>query len=162
MYLPIFLSVKGVIVSGCLLFGLSFIVLWDHLKDKADYASVTGQVVYIDEALGDLPKRHIGDYRYLIVDTYPFPFEIYQPNSEPTALDLDSLQTDDRVTVYYFERNNTYENQLNRFAQFVDRGNTPVFVRDGFQKRMGYWMIAGSIGVMLLGLVLGKTGHLPR
>ena len=135
-------------------------MLKDHLKTKAEYDATTGTVVFIGDKLGDLPRRHVGEFRYLVIDSYQFPFEIYAPNSEPSVLHLDSLRIGDTVTAYYFERDNTFDNQLNKFAQFVDRGESEVFVRNSFQKQLGYVMVAGSFGVMLLALVLGKIGKL--
>ena len=160
MYIPVWLSVRGVIAAGVLLLAVSLSVLKDFLKEKSDYAVTTGRVEYVDKKLGELPKRHIGIFRYLIIDSYQFPFEIYKDNSQPTRLTLDSLNVGDTVTVYYFERDYTYRDQLNKFVQFVDRGSDPVFIRNDFQLKLGYSLVFLSLGVIILALVLGRTGNL--
>jgi len=117
--------------------------------------------MHIGKSYGNYPKRHKGEFRYLVLSNYDYPFEIYEPNSMPSTSHLDSLSVGDSVTVYYFERDFTYRDGINKFAQFVDQGKVEVFIRNDFQKQLGYGIMMMSIGLMILAVWMGSQGYLP-
>ena len=153
MYIPIHISVRGVTIVAAILAFLSFLLVRENSQAKHEYQTSEGKVVYFDSKYQDLPKRHIGDFRYLIIDSYPYPFEIYEPNSEPTENTIDEFKVGDLIEVFYFERKNTHVIGLNRFAQFIDKGGKPYFVRNSFQKSLGYALL-GMCGLIISGALI--------
>lgn len=140
---------------------LSISTIWRSSKPKGKYEQATGVVSYLDTSYGRLPSRHHGAFRYLIISSYPYPFEIYQLNSEPTECTLDDLKVGDTVDVYFYETDHTHETHVNRFAQFVDKGEQPHFIRDSFQLYLGYVMLGLAWLLTFLVFWMRKQGKLP-
>ena len=132
----------------------------NNSKDKFEYDKATGIVEYYDKEFENLPTRHNGDFRYLKIDSYPYLFEIYEPNSEPTEKSIDDLKVGDKIEIYYYETSDTRNIGLNRFAQFIDKNGQPYFVRSGFQKQLGFVVIGLSILLNILAFVFWKKGKL--
>lgn len=130
--IPIHISVRGVIFASIIVLGLGIFVIVNNSKNKTEYDKSTGTVEYFDKEFQNLPTRHKGDFRYLKVDTYPYLFEIYEPNSEPTDKTIDDLKVGDKIDIYYYETSDTRNVGLNRFAQFIDSNGQPYFIRNGF------------------------------
>lgn len=97
----------------------------------------------------------------MIVDGYPYPFEIYEPNSLTTEMTIDDLRLGDLIDIYYFERRNTREIGLNRFVQFIDRDGHPYFIRSSFQKHLGYLLLGLCSFVVLGAWLFFKYKKLP-
>lgn len=153
MIIPIHISVRGVIFATLIISILSIFVIRNNSKEKNEYLKVVGTVEYFDKEFQHLPTRHKGDFRYLIIDNYPYPFEIYKPNSEPTKRNIDDLKIGDKIELFYYEIDNTHEIGINKFTQFIDKNEEPYFIRNSFQKNLGY----GIIGICIL-MTLGAFG----
>ena len=97
MFIPIHISVRGVIVASTIIAVLSAFVIKNNSKEKFEYETVKGKIEYFGKEYQNLPTRHKGDFRYLVVDGYEFPFEIYEPNSQPTEKTIDDLKLGDFV-----------------------------------------------------------------
>ncbi len=151
--IPIHISVRGVIVAALIISTMSLFVIRNNSKEKNEYLKVEGKIEYFDKEYQHLPTRHKGDFRYLVVDGYPYPFEIYEPNREPTNKTIDDLKVGDIVEIYYYEIEDTHKVGLNRFAQFIDKDGEPYFIRDSFQVKLGY----GLLGMCIF-MVLGAIG----
>ena len=160
MIIPIHISVRGVIFASIIILGLGVFVVINNSKGKLEYDKTTGIIEYLDKEFQNLPSRHKGEYRYLKIDAYPFLFEIYEPNSEPTAKRIDDLQVGDKVDIYYYETSNTINEELNRFAQFIDMNEQPYFIRSGFQEQIGYVVIGLAVILNLMAFVFWKKGKL--
>lgn len=160
MIIPIIISVRGVIFASIIVLGLGIFVTVNNSKDKTEYDKSTGTIEYYNKEFQNLPTRHKGDFRYLKIDTYPYLFEIYEPNSEPTANTIDDLVVGDEIDIYYYETSDTRNIGLNRFTQFIDKNGQPYFVRSGFQKQLGYVVIGLSILLNLMAFVFWKKGKL--
>ncbi len=132
----------------------------NNSKDKAEYDKSTGIIEYFDKEFQNLPTRHKGNYRYLKVDTYPYIFEIYQPNSEPTEMTIDDLKVNDKIDIYYYEISDTRDVKLNRFAQFIDQGGQSYFIRNGFQKQLGFVVVGLSALLNIMAFAFWKKGKL--
>jgi hypothetical protein len=96
----------------------------------------------------------------LKVNSYPYVFEISAPNSERTEKSIDDLKTGDLVDVYYYEIQNTHDEKLNRFTQFIDHNNKPYFIRNGFQQQLSHVIIILSILLNLMSYIFWKMGKL--
>lgn len=160
MIIPIIVSFRGVIFASIIIFGLGFFVTINNSNDKTEYDKSTGTIEYYDKEFQNLPMRHNGDFRYLKIDSYPYIFEIYEPNSKPTENTIDNLTVGDNVDIYYYETSDTRNNGLNRFTQFIDKNGQPFFIRNNFQQQLGFIIIGLSILLVVLAFALWKKEKL--
>lgn len=160
MIIPIIISVRGVIFASIIVLGLGIFVTVNNSKDKTEYDKSAGTIEYLDKEFQNLPTRHKGDFRYLKIDSYPYLFEIYEPNSEPTQQTIDDLTAGDEIEIYYYETSDTRNIGLNRFTQFIDKNGHPYFVRSGFQKQLGFVVIGLSVLLNIMAFVFWKKGKL--
>ena len=123
MVIPIHINVRGVMFAALIISILSVFTIRNNSKEKHEYHKIFGTVEYFDKEFQHFPTRHKGDFRYLIIDNYPYPFEIYEPNSEPTNRTIDDLKIGDNIEIYYYETDNTHEIGINRFTQFIDKNH---------------------------------------
>ena len=160
MVIPIIISVRGVILASIIVLGLGIIITVNNSKKKVEYEKSTGIIEYYDIEFQNLPTRHKGDFRYLKIDSYPYLFEIYEPNSEPTEKSIDDLIVGDKIDIYYYETSDTRNIGLNRFAQFIDKMGQPYLVRSGFQRQLGFVIIGLSILLNIMASTFWKKGKL--
>lgn len=140
--------------------GLAIFVTINNSKEKLEYDKATGIIEYYDKEFQNLPTRHKGDYRYLKINSYPYLFEIYKPNSLPTEKTIDDLTLGQEIDIYYYETSDTRNIGLNRFTQFIDKNDKPHFIRSGFQKQLGYLIIGISLLLNVMAFVFWKKGKL--
>jgi hypothetical protein len=150
---------KTIFVS-LLVFSIAIFVITNNSKPKSEYDKTIGTIEYFQKGFKDLPTRNKGDYRYLKVTNYPYIFEIYEPNSEHTEKKIDDLVVGDIIDIYYYEIPQTTTEGINRFVQFIDMEGTPHFIRNDFQKQMGYGLIGLCIIMNLFGYILLKKGKI--
>lgn len=160
MVIPIITSVRGVIFASLMVLGLAIFVTINNSKEKLEYDKATGIIEYYDKEFQNLPTRHKGDYRYLKINSYPYLFEIYKPNSVPTEKTIDDLTLGQEIDIYYYETSDTRNIGLNRFTQFIDKNHKPHFIRSGFQKQLGYLIIGLSLLLNVMAFVFWKKGKL--
>lgn len=160
MVIPIITSVRGVIFASLMVLGLAIFVTINNSKEKLEYDKATGIIEYYDKEFQNLPTRHKGDYRYLKINSYPYLFEIYKPNSLPTEKTIDDLTLGQEIDIYYYETSDTRNIGLNRFTQFIDKNHKPYFIRSGFQKQLGYLIIGISLLLNVMAFVFWKKGKL--
>jgi len=116
-------------------------LIWRNTKKKEDYDHLRGKITYLDQKLGDLPYRDAGLYRYLTIDNYQYPFEVY---TDEQSARVDSLKTGDVVDVYFYQTGDTEKIRLNRFLQFLDKESKPYF------KRGNIIIVLGIISIAIL------------
>ena len=160
MFIPYFITVRGVFFVSLLIFFLGYRVVVNSSKSKQEYTKATGRIEFLEQEYQDKPNRDKGKYRYLKVASYPYVFEIYEPNHEPTLKLIDDLQAGDVVEIYFYETSNTTQEGINRFAQFIDHNGEAYFVRSGFQKQLGYIVLGLGVLVNLVALFFWKQGQL--
>lgn len=158
--IPVFISMRGVIIITLIISGVAIYLISNNSKEKQEYDKSTGVIEYFDLVYNNLPNRDEGDYRYLKIDTYPYIFEIYEPNSEPTENKIDDLKIGDTIDIYYYEISSTKNIGRNKFTQFIDKKGIPYFIRDGFQKQLGYVIIGLCILINIMSLIFWKMGKL--
>lgn len=154
-------NVREVILISIILFVLGLSVVINNSKNKNGYDKATGIIEYFDKKFQHLPVRNKEDFRYLKINSYPYIFEIYKSNSEPTQKTLDDLKVGDKIDIYYYETPDVKEDKLNRFAQFIDHEGVSCFIRNGFKKQMGFAIIGLSILFDIIVLWLWKKGKFP-
>lgn len=110
--------------------------------------------MYLNKHLGELPFRDIGKYRYLMLQGYPFPFEIFvgkDPGDfSPKYDQIDNLRPGDVVSVFYYETEYTQEEKINRYIQFIDKGETSFFEQGDSQWTMA-WVAVGLMCFVIAG-----------
>lgn len=154
------LSVRGIFITSILLIGLTIPFIIANSKTKNEYNYKTGKIEYLADNYKSYPKRHKGDFRYLIINSYQYPFEIYLPNAVKSQNNLDNLSIGDNIKIYYYENKSTHESRINKFAQFVDKENIPFFIRGAFQKDLGYFIIGLIMVLNLISFILWKKNKL--
>ncbi len=158
--IPIHISVRGIILVSLIILGPAIFVIVNNSKEKGDYNKSTGTIEYFDKQFQNLPNRDFGAYRYLKISTYPYLFEIYALNSEPTSRSIDELKVGDKIDIYYYETLDTRNDGLNRFTQFIDSNGESYFIRNGFQAQLGYVIIGLCILMNMVAIFFWKKGRL--
>lgn len=127
-------------------------------KGKNDYEHLQGRVTFVAKRLGALPNRDFGKYRYIAIDTYPYPFELY---SEEPKIAVDSLNAGDTVTAYFYEEQSTISEQLNRHLIYLETNNKLIYKDGDFKKTMALGMIVFILLSMAGCYILYKKGKIP-
>jgi hypothetical protein len=151
------LNLRLIIVISIALSAMMIVYVHMNSKKKNEYQNSTGQITYLDKELGQLPARNKGKYRYLAVDSYEYPFEIFVGNEsgdfKPKSEQIDNLKPGDTITVFFYETDNTKNEGINRFIQFIDKGDNSFFERGDSSKTLGIVVIS-LCGLLTIGGVI--------
>ena len=160
MLIPHLKNLRGIIIIAIL---MSAFMLWFiHLnsKQKKEYNSVTGRITFLDKQIGNLPVRDLGKYRYISIENYPYPFEIFIGKAvgdfKPKYEKIDNLKPGDKITIYYYETDNTTKEKVNRFVQFIDKGEASFYERGSSLKTVAIFIIGLCVLLIILGIELYK------
>jgi hypothetical protein len=158
------MSFKSVLITGLMLIATTVIYIRLNSREKAFYEQVTGRIAYLDKKLDKHPGRNIGTYRYLIVEGYSYPFEIFVGNDpgdfKPEFEEIDRLNVNDTVTVFFYQTENTEEEKMNRFAQFIDKDHTTFYKRGDSQTFMGMVIVGLCIAIIIGTFFLARSGRI--
>lgn len=160
MYIPYHTSVRGVIFVSLIIIGLAVTVIWNSTKDKTAYEKSVGVITFFDKRYQGIRDQHPGDYRYIELDTYPYVFQIYVPNSAPTIKSINDLKIGDQIDIYYYETSDTRDSRVNRYVQFIDSRGQAYFKRNGFQQQLGYVIIGLGLLLNIIAYLFWKKGKL--
>ena len=142
-------------VIAIALFLAAWFVWLMHLdsKPKKDYDAITGRIMFFDKQYQNLPLRDFGKYRYLKIDSYTYPFEMYiddeSGNHNPKLEQVENLKAGDTITVCYYETDNTREVGINRFLEFIDKNKVQIFKRGNVSGVLGTIML-GACGLLII------------
>jgi len=134
--------------------GLAFI--FRDLNKKEDFGLVKGTLTYYAKTYRQLPKRHHGKERYLMVKDYPEVFEVFigeeKGDFSPEFQTLDQLKVGDEISIYYaepfwFQDSSKDLPKINRQVRFIDKGNTAYYIKGDFDKVFGNALVI--IGAIL-------------
>lgn len=166
MIIPIPIRFRVIAIVSLILTGVFLFYIQRDSKEKNDYEKLTGILTYIEPEYGDYPVRHIGKYRYLQIESYPFPFEIFIGKDfgdfKPKFEQIDKLKTGDVVTLYYYETENDRRSGINRNVQFIDKNGISYFERGSSKNVMAVVMIFvcfALIGFSYYGFRKGKIQY---
>jgi hypothetical protein len=151
------LSFRSVVTVSILLSIIFGMLMWRNSKEKKEYDHLNGKITYLDQKLGDLPYRDPGLYRYLKIDSYQYPFEIY---TDEQSARIDSLKTGDIVDVYFYQTGDTEKIHLNRFLQFLDKDDKPYFKHRNIIIGLGIVSIAMLVILCIACYVFYKRGKM--
>ncbi len=160
MFIPIIISVRGSILASLIVIGIGIFVVLNNSKEKSEYVKSTGIIQYLDNEFQSLPMRNKGDYKYLKIDSYSYFFEIFEPNSKPSDKTIDDLKVGDNIDIYYYETADTKVSGLNRYVQFIDSNGNSYFIRNGFQRQLGFLLIGLSFPINIMAFLFWKKGKL--
>lgn len=130
----------------------------NNSRDKRDYDKVTGKITYLDKKMGDVFVRDFGRYRYLVLDNYSFPFEIY---TDEQGKRFDSLKKGDVITAYFYVDTTFDDDNINRHIQYVEKSGKLYFEKGNFPVLLGYSMIGFLIVTIIFWCILYQKGKIP-
>ena len=154
------INLRGIIAVSIAVTVIMIVYIQLESKEKLEYEKRTGQIIYLDKQLGNLPIRHLGKYRYLKIDSYKYPFEIFIGNEsgdfKPKFEQIDRLILGDTITIYYYQTDAVIKDEINRFVQYIDKENISYFERGNSKKTLGIVIITMCILLLISGVVLWK------
>ncbi len=160
MILSYIYTVRKLILFSIFITGIAILTIFNNSKTKLDYDKSSGKIEYFEKEFQDFPVRDIMNYRYLKIDNYPYTFEIYEPNSEKSEKVINDLKVGDVIDIYYYEISDTRSTGINRFTQFIDKDGKPYFIRNGFQKQLGFVVMGLGVLINLMAFIFWKTGKI--
>lgn len=141
---------------------LASVILARGKKEKDEFYNLNGSITAIEKTYQELPIRHPGKYRYLILDNYQKPFEIFigkDPGDfKPELEKIDELKVGNKISVYYDEDPSETDMRINRLIQFIDKDSAPYYIRGSHDKIFGYILIALGFMLGILLLVFKNRG----
>ncbi|WP_293944761.1 MULTISPECIES: hypothetical protein [unclassified Sphingobacterium] len=142
---------KTTITSSLFVIG-GLILLYKSNRERSDYIKNPGTITYLSKEYKELPKRFRGKYRYLKIDSYPYVFELYKPNSVLSEQDIDDLHVGDKIEIYYSENSGIKETGINDVVEFIDYQKTPFFISIRFEDIFSYIFIWFGVMLFIIGL----------
>ena len=133
-------------------------------KPKTSFQKIAGRVVSISKTNDNYPGKDAAKYRYLQIDNYEKPFELFVGKSagdfKPLFENIDGLSTGDSVTIYFDETYQTSAAPVNNLAHFIDRGKEPFFIEGNSKKHLLYGIIIFCILFIPVLYILKKKGKI--
>ncbi|HUC79877.1 MAG TPA: hypothetical protein VMR70_03140 [Flavisolibacter sp.] len=151
---------------GSLIFclALSGYLFYRANKDKNDFNHVAGVVEYIEKSSPLYSNKNPDKYRFLKVDTYQMPFELFVGKAsgdfKPKLEKLDSLLPGDSIDIYYSDDLSMQDEQVNRLVYFINRGSENIFVKGPWEQYLAFVLIGLSVIVFLWVVMLKKKGRI--
>lgn len=136
-----------------------------NAKPKSEYSVIHSRINYLDQRYRDLPNRHFGKYRYLKVDAYPYPFELFigkeTGDFKPKFENIDALAVGDTVSIYGYQTPETEKEGINQHVQFIEKDGVLFFERGNAYNIIGISLIFISIGLSVFCFIQWKRGIIP-
>lgn len=164
MFIPYPHNLRGVV--GVLV-GVILCMIWImyvNLKSKSAYASLTSPVISLKRGTEHYRFRDNKEFRYLKIQGYKYPFEIYISNDKNKAVantGVDAIETGDTITIYFYETDNTREAGINRFVQFIDKDGKMIFKRSGIVQTVGMFTIGLCVITIIVTIELYRRKKIP-
>jgi len=139
---------------------LGSFILIRGTKDKSEFTQLKGKIIYLDKTFQELPKRHQGKYRYLMIEGYSKTFELFigtDPGDfKPKYEKVDDLRNGDEITVYFDD--DADDERINRLIQYIDKDGVAYYIRNNMDKFGGIAFILSGILVGVWILYLKRKG----
>ena len=152
------------VFSVCIIIFLTLLLYRRADKEKESFTHIRGAVVSVEKTYQDLPSRDLGKYRYIQLDGYPVPFEVFigkeSGDFQPDLEQVDSLRVGDIVDIFYAEEDFLSEQEsVNRLAYFIDRDDLAIFKKgSGWEKGMAYFLFSVSFLLLVVLIYLKRVG----
>lgn len=158
---PIFIKSIGTLVL-CIV--LSFIYLQKGDKQRSAFQKVSGHIISIDNIDERYAGKDTSKFRYILIDNYQKPFEIFIGKSigdfKPTFEQVDNLKVGDSLTVHFDETNKSKNAPVNRLTYFIDRGSEVIFIKGNSIKSLIYGLIIFCALFMIVLVILKIKGKI--
>ena len=142
---------------------LGIIIIGRSQKEKADFESASGKIIYLEKYNDYAQTNDTVKFRYLQIDNYPKIFEIFigrdAGDFKPKFERIDDLKLNDIITIYFDEKFNKGGN-INRLAYFIDRGQETIYIKGSWEKYLGYFIVAISLLTLILIFLLKSKGKI--
>lgn len=147
-FIPNFILLSiGIIVT------LVFIQKGD--KDRSAFQKISGKIVSIENSFERYPGKDTSKFRYILINNYPIPFEIFVGKSKydfkPNVEQISLLKVGDSLTIYFDEKYTTKNEPVNNLAYFIDRKSEVIFVKGNAGKIffLGFIIFCGILLVVI-------------
>ncbi len=157
MHVIIPFNLRSILATFAGLIIVFAILIKKESKNKSDYEQRQGKVTFEGKQHGNLPNRDFGKYRYTIIDTYQYPFELF---SEETTIAVDSLKVGDIVKAYFYNDPSTAQEGVNRHLMYLDKDGREIYKAGTFLRTIAYWMIGFILICMSYSYILYKKGKI--
>jgi LPXTG-motif cell wall-anchored protein len=128
-------------------------------KPKDAFQQIRGIVIELTNIHESYPRKDTSKYRYLLVDSYEKPFQLFVGKSrwdfKPKLERIDDLEPGDTVTVFFEETFKTENAPVNNLVYYIDRGQEAIFIEGNSKKNLLYGLIGFCI-LMIIVLILLK------
>jgi hypothetical protein len=158
---PIFgKSISAMLISIALL----VLYLLNANKPKTAFTRVDGIITSITNTNEHYPGKDSSRYRYIKIDNYPKPFEIFTGKAagdfKAELEHIVYLSPGDVVTIYFKETANTEAAAVNNLARFIYRGEDPIFVEGNSKKMLIFALICFCTLFSVVLLLLKRMGKI--
>ena len=157
---PIFLkSISGLLFA----MALGFLLFTRADKSKSSFQNVSGIITSFSNSIESFPDKDSSKFRYLQLDNFPKTFELFIGKDfsdfSPAYERLDKLKVGDTITIY-FDETKSSNPYFNRSVQFINKGQTPYFIRGRTDLYVGCSAILVCAGLVAYLLFLKKEGKI--
>jgi hypothetical protein len=156
-------SFRGILVVCILLAGfIGYDLIYKDSRTKSEYDKTTGTIVYIGNTYGDMPYRDSGSYKYILLNNYPWPIELFIGDTyfKPKLALPDSLHKGDVITAYGYESDESKRDKVNRNVKFIDKGTMTVFEQGNASARAACYFLLLPVGLVIASFIVYKKGKL--
>ncbi|WP_310395177.1 hypothetical protein [Hymenobacter sp.] len=142
---------------------LGFDIIGRGNRDKEAFFHITSHITGIADSIVGEPGSYNRKLRYIRMQGYPKTFELFIGKDfsdfSPAFEQLDKLKAGDTITVY-FDETKSSNPYLNRLVQFINKGQTPYFIKGSRDIYVGYSAIVVCAGLVAYLLLLRKKGKI--
>ncbi len=138
---------------------LTLKLLYQQDKPKSEHLHVQRRIASIAKTYQDLPSRDASNYRYLILQNFYKPLELFIGHGRfefaPEVDKVDQLEPGDVIDVCYEDVYKEEEQSVRRGVYTIEKNNVP-FYKEGNSRKPLANGIMGIIVVTLIGLLYLK------
>ncbi len=139
---------------------LTLKLLYQQDKPKSEHLHIQRRIASIAKTYQDLPSRDAGKYRYLILQNFDKPLELFIGHGRfefaPEVDKVDQLKPGDVIDVYYEDVYKEEEQSVRRGVYTIEK-NDVSFYKEGDSRKPLANGIMGIIVLTLIGLLYLKS-----
>jgi len=147
---------KQAIGGSLTIIALCFFTLFNQQKSRLNI--IEDRVRSVEQQYQGHPNRHIGKYRYILLENYPIPVEIFigkdAGDFKPKLEQIDDLKPGDIIKVHYATSTEAGSNEMIRTTELIEREGKPVFIAGSATKIILYTCIGLGLAIGITVLVL--------
>lgn len=132
---------------------LTLKLLYQQDKPKSEHLYVQRRIAAITKTYRDLPIRDAGKYRYLILQSFDKPLELFVGHDRfefsPEVDKVDQLKPGDVIDVYYEDVYKEEEQSVRRGVYTIEKNNVPFYKEGNSRKPLAN----GIMGIIVLTLI---------